>query len=42
MKLEILYHYGGIFIDKRYEAKKSLGPFTKFKTIFADIRSLTL
>lgn len=34
MRIEILYRFGGIYLDMKFESKKSFAPFLKFEQLF--------
>lgn len=37
MRIEILYHHGGIYTDLKTEGRKSLTPFLKYIQFFFDV-----
>ena len=37
MRIEILYHYGGIYFDYKVESLKSMQPFLKYSQFFLTI-----
>ena len=39
MRIEILYHHGGIYMDYKVEMFKSMIPFLKYKQFFLEVCS---